>query len=37
LGPTTTLVPGVNSRVVLSAKDLKPLIVSDRRNIGPRC
>src|SRR6266571_5549059 len=34
LGPTITLMPGVNSREVLSAKDLKPRTVSERRNIG---
>ena len=33
LGPTTTVMPGSNSRVVVSAKDLKPLSVSDRRNM----
>src|SRR2546421_945903 len=32
LGPTITLMPGVNSSVVLSAKDLKPRTVRDRRN-----
>ena len=32
LGPTTTVTPGSNSKVVLSAKDLKPLRVSDFRN-----
>ena len=31
-GPTTTVTPGSNSRVVVSAKDLKPLRVSDFRN-----
>ena len=31
-GPTTTVTPGSNSRVVESAKDLKPFIVSERRN-----
>ena len=31
-GPTTTQTPGSNSSVVLSAKDLKPFSVSDRRN-----
>ena len=42
LGPTTTVTPGSNSSVVLSAKDLKPFSVSDFRNIlirryrGPR-
>src|SRR5947207_4248052 len=36
LGPTITLTPGVNSRVVLSANDLKPRAVRDRRNTsGP--
>ncbi len=34
LGPTTTVSPGSNSRVVGSAKDLKPFRVSERRNIG---
>ena len=33
-GPTTTVSPGSNSRVVDSAKDLKPFKVSERRNIG---
>src|SRR5262245_62172286 len=32
LGPTTTVTPGSNSSDVLSAKDLKPLSVSDFRN-----
>ena len=32
LGPTTTVTPGSNSKVVVSAKDLKPLSVSDFRN-----
>ena len=31
-GPTTTHTPGSKSSVVLSAKDLKPFSVSDRRN-----
>src|SRR6476659_1788963 len=31
-GPTTTVTPGANSSDVLSAKDLKPLSVSDFRN-----
>ena len=31
-GPTTTVTPGSNSRVVASAKDLKPFRVSDFRN-----
>src|SRR6516165_8949803 len=36
LGPTTTVTPGSNSRVVESAKDLKPLTVRDFRNMaGP--
>ena len=35
LGPTTTHTPGSKSSVVLSAKDLKPFSVSDRRNTGP--
>src|SRR4051794_6325847 len=34
LGPTTTVTPGSRSKVVASAKDLKPLRVSDRRNMG---
>ena len=32
LGPTMTLTPWVNSSVVLSAKDLKPRMASERRN-----
>jgi len=32
LGPTTTVTPGSNSRVAVSAKDLKPFRVSDFRN-----
>ena len=32
LGPTTTVMPGSNSSVVVSANDLKPLRVSDFRN-----
>ena len=32
LGPTTTVTPGSNSSVVLSANDLKPFRVSDFRN-----
>src|SRR3990172_4679842 len=32
-GPTTTVTPGSKSSVVFSAKDLKPLRVSDLRNI----
>ena len=32
LGPTTTVIPGSRSRVVVSAKDLKPLSVRDLRN-----
>src|SRR5437867_7610621 len=32
LGPTITEMPGVNSSVVLSANDLKPRAVRDRRN-----
>ena len=32
LGPTTTVTPGSNSSVVVSAKDLKPLRVRDLRN-----
>src|SRR5436190_6744499 len=32
LGPTMTLMPWVNSSVVLSAKDLKPRMASERRN-----
>src|SRR3954470_5761482 len=31
-GPTTTVTPGSNSSVVVSANDLKPLSVSDFRN-----
>ena len=31
-GPTTTVTPGSNARIVVSAKDLKPLMVSDLRN-----
>ena len=34
-GPTTTHTPGSKSSVVLSAKDLKPFSVSDRRNNWP--
>ena len=34
LGPTITDTPGTNSRTCLSAKDLNPRIVIDRRNIG---
>jgi hypothetical protein len=34
LGPTITLMPGANSSFVLSAKDLKPRMLRDRRNIG---
>src|SRR6266545_7882786 len=37
LGPTMTLIPGVNSRTVLSANDLNPRSERDRRNIGLRC
>src|SRR5439155_15299458 len=38
LGPTITLMPGRNSSVVLSPKDLNPRSVSDLRNtVGPRC
>ena len=33
LGPTITEVPGTNSRTVLSANDLNPRIVIDRRNM----
>src|SRR5688572_26545083 len=32
LGPTTTVMPGSNSSVVVSAKDLNPLTVRDFRN-----
>ena len=32
LGPTTTVIPGSRSRTVVSAKDLKPLIVRRLRN-----
>ncbi len=35
LGPTTTQTPGSKSSVVLSAKDLNPFSVSDRRNTRP--
>ncbi len=35
-GPTTTVTPGSSSRVVVSAKDLKPFSVSDLRNIRTR-
>src|SRR3954452_7285058 len=35
LGPTTTVTPGSNSSVVVSANDLNPLRVSDLRNIPP--
>ena len=34
LGPTTTVIPGSNSNTVGSAKDLKPFMLSDFRNIG---
>src|SRR6266851_1763575 len=34
-GPTTTVTPGSNSRVAVSANDLKPLRVSDFRNTLP--
>ena len=34
LGPTTTVIPGSNSNTVGSAKDLKPFMESDFRNIG---
>ena len=34
LGPTTTVTPGSSSRVVVSAKDLKPFMVKRLRNIG---
>src|SRR6202034_4012244 len=49
LGPTTTVIPGSNSRTVGSANDLNPFMVRDLRNIaadptnladdpyGPRC
>jgi hypothetical protein len=38
LGPTMTETPGLNSRTVLSANDLKPRMLRDRRNIvGKRC
>ena len=37
LGPTITETPGVNSRTVLSANDLKPRIESERRNMRARC
>jgi hypothetical protein len=32
-GPTTTVTPGSSSITVVSAKDLKPFMVSDLRNI----
>ena len=32
-GPTTTVIPGSNSNTVGSAKDLKPFMLSDFRNI----
>ena len=35
-GPTTTVIPGSNTSVVTSAKDLKPLRVSDFRNTVER-
>ena len=35
-GPTTTVMPGSSSSVVVSAKDLKPLRVSVFRNIRVR-
>ncbi|CAB4624506.1 unannotated protein [freshwater metagenome] len=35
LGPTTTVTPGSRSRAVVSAKDLKPFIVSRFRYIRP--
>ena len=31
-GPTTTVTPGSKSNTVVSAKDLKPLMVSDFKN-----
>ena len=34
LGPTTTVIPGSSSSNALSAKDLKPRICSDFRNMG---
>src|SRR6202050_4096966 len=34
LGPTTTVIPGSNSSTVGSAKDLKPFMLSDFRDIG---
>src|SRR6202050_4855345 len=34
LGPTTTVIPGSNCSTVGSAKDLKPFMLSDFRNIG---
>jgi hypothetical protein len=36
LGPTTTVTPGSSWRVVASAKDLKPLMVSDLQEHGAR-
>ena len=37
LGPTMTETPGMNSSTVLSANDLNPRIVSDRRNMWGGC
>ena len=34
LGPTTTVTPGSRSSDVVSAKDLNPLRVSDRKNMA---
>jgi hypothetical protein len=34
LGPTTTVTPGSNASMVLSANDLKPLSVNDFKNTG---
>ncbi len=36
LGPTTAVTPGSNSRMVLSAKDLKPFMVNRLRNTRRR-
>src|SRR6185437_7023121 len=33
-GPTTTVIPGSNASTVGSAKDLKPFMLSDFKNIG---
>ena len=36
LGPTTTVTPGSKASVVVSANDLKPDSVSERRNTAAR-